>query len=200
MQRSKGPEGKQKEQTMRTREITVVDFKAGAPSKYTGDMPGRVRELARLGLTIVQIAVGIGVKEGLLRKWLQDKPEVREAYDQGKHIFDYGIELALQQRALGFEYTEVKHIEGVDAIGRPYSFTTTTKKRALPDVTACIYWTKSRSPERWRDPNSNTNVNLTQVNNNMLVRMEKVLTPEQMEMVRNVARISAQQNNVSRGE
>lgn len=199
MKRSKKPGGEQQVQTTRTREVTVVDFKVGTPGKYTADVPGRVRDLSKLGLTILQIASAIGVRETLLQKWMREKPEVRQAYEEGAHVFNYGVELALLQRALGFEYTEVKHVDGVDAIGRPYRYSTKTVKRVLPDVTAGIYWTKNRSPERWRDPNNN-NVNLTQVNNNLLVQMEKTLSGSQMEFVRNVARVMAQQNDVSRGE
>lgn len=52
------------------------------------------------------------------------------------------VELSLYQRARGFEYVEEKDDGEV---------ITKTKKYVPPDTTACIYWTKNRDPERWRD-------------------------------------------------
>lgn len=72
------------------------------------------------------------------------------------------VEKSLYMRANGYEYTEAKveteeiQIKGskdgetvfVPAIKTK---TTITPKHMPADVTACIYWTKNRDPQRWKD-------------------------------------------------
>ena len=144
--------------------VQVVDFKR-APRIYESSIPGRILDLAKLGLTISEMAGAIGVKVGTLETWLHAKEEVREAYEKGRWIHDHAVELSLMQRALGFDYWEEKHVDGVDAIGRPYSYTTRVKKKVLADTTAQIFWLKNRSSDRWRDTYKPSEMHLTQVNN-----------------------------------
>ena len=64
--------------------------------------------------------------------------------------------MSLYERARGFCYTEEKRedIELFDKEAKifvPATKVTKTRKFVPPDTTACIYWTKNRDPERWRD-------------------------------------------------
>ena len=56
------------------------------------------------------------------------------------------VENALLKRALGYDVEEVT--EEFDAGGILKSRKTVTK-HIVPDVTAQIYWTKNRRPDRW---------------------------------------------------
>jgi len=195
MERSKNKKPRKPTET-----VEITDFRSGSHLlKYNEGVPQRVGAMAHLGLTIAQIAFGMGVSELTLNKWLAQRPGVREAYDKGKWVHDQGVALTLQQRALGYEYTEVKTTVGTDATGRAYDRTTTTTKHVPGDVTAQIFWLKNRDAERWRDVYrdiSNTNILNVDMSKNLNL---EVLSDEERELIRGAAiKTIANMNGITR--
>lgn len=105
---------------------------------------------AREGLTDEQIAKNIGIARGTLYVWQNNYPDIRDALKRGKEPVDFEVENKLLERALGFEFEEVETwIEEID--GKQKKRVKRTKRVALPDVTAQIFWLKNRKPDLWRD-------------------------------------------------
>jgi hypothetical protein len=73
-------------------------------------------------------------------------PELNEAVSSGKDAFDTRVERALAERAAGYS-VDVEECFVIN--GKVHK--EIVRKYYPPDVTACIYWTKNRMPDRWRD-------------------------------------------------
>ena len=131
--------------------VEVRDYRPNRPTLYEKNTAERVNGMAKLGLTIAQMAHALGVEFATLTAWLQKHEELRQAYDSGKYIHDMGVELALLDKAMGFEYWEERHVEGIDVNKRPYQYKTRVKKKVLPDTQALMFWLRNRSKERWQD-------------------------------------------------
>jgi hypothetical protein len=70
-------------------------------------------------------------------------------YNQRRRVAEeYRVERSLYQRAVGYNYTAVKIFMPANRSQPVYAEYT---EHVPPDVTAGIYWTKNRMPERWRD-------------------------------------------------
>lgn len=155
--------------------MQVINF-SRTPSKYTEDMPERIYTMACLGLTIAQMADSTGVALSTMENWLQHREEVRLAFDKGKYDFDFGMEMTLRRKAMGYEYERTRHYSGVDSLGREWSRSVTETVRVEPCTTALIFWHKNRNPHRWKDSYNHqgggTNI---QVNN---INMENFSTEE----------------------
>jgi hypothetical protein len=61
---------------------------------------------------------------------------------------DSRVERSLYQRAVGYSYESVKIFMPA---GRSKPVYAPYIEHVPPDVTACIYWSKNRMPDRWRD-------------------------------------------------
>ena len=96
---------------------------------------------------MAEIADCFNVTTRCLKNRLNQYPELRAAVDAGNDVFNPRIERALAERAMGFwvDMEEVKITKDGDEVRY------TIRKYFPPDVTACIYWTKNRLKERWRD-------------------------------------------------
>lgn len=176
-------------------EVKVLTY-ARTPSRYTEDMPKRIHTMAMLGLTIQQMADSSGIPVSTLREWLQNRPEIREAYETGKDSFDFDVMLALRRKALGYEYEREKTYTGVDSIGRPWSRTVTEVVRVEGDVTAQKFWLSNRQPEMWREGlNAGSSTNI-QVNN---INMDN-FSEEERQMVRSMAIKQLEGTNVISGD
>ena len=170
-----------------SRDIQIIQGRGGTPTKYTPEVPDLVYRMVRLGMTIAQTAQHLQVGESTLENWMTHRREVREAYDQGRWESILVVEESLLRRAKGYEYDEVKHYSGVDALGREWSRTVECVKRVESDTTAAIYYTKNRCPERWRDVwNVGQGTNLTQVNINNTLSLD-TLSQEDRELVARVS-------------
>lgn len=128
--------------------------RAGRKGQYhkwiTDEGLTKVQAWARDGLTEKQIAGNIGVSEQTLNVWKNRFPELVEALKKGKEVIDFEVENKLLQRAMGFEYEEVEtFVEEVDGVQKKKI--RRTKKHALPDTTAQIFWLKNRKRAEWRD-------------------------------------------------
>ena len=166
----------------------MVTLPRGRTVKYTEETPDLVYRMVRLGLTIAQVAANLKITERTLTNWMQNREDVRKAYEDGRWESILIIEESLWRKANGYEYEEVKEYSGIDSIGRPWSRTVSTLKRVEPDTTALIYYSKNRYPERWRDTwhvQGAGGTNVTQVNINTMNL--DILSPQEREMVASVA-------------
>jgi hypothetical protein len=86
------------------------------------------------------------------RQWpcigILSNPFRRDALKLGKAVADSRVERSLYARAVGYNYDAVKIFMPAgrkDPVYAPYT------EHVPSDVTAGIYWTKNRMPDRWRD-------------------------------------------------
>ena len=167
-------------------EVTPIEFKRGVSTKFNGRMIMKMFEMAKLGLTQEKLALALDINIATLHIWMREYPKFRRSYEEGRDIYDNGVHLALQKRAMGYNYEEVKEFEGVDSLGRAYHYTTKVNKHVPPETTAGIFWLKNRHPTEWRDVhraeiNSNVNLNL-----NKTLKLE-LLSTEEREMIEGIA-------------
>jgi hypothetical protein len=73
-------------------------------------------------------------------------PELNEAVASGKEAFDMRVERALAERAIGFSVDVEERV----VVNKKLECRI-VRKYYPPDVTAAIYWTKNRMPDKWRD-------------------------------------------------
>lgn len=99
--------------------------KVGRKSKYEDFISRKglvlVEGWARDGLTDLQIAHNIGIRQSTFYDWKNKHSEFSEALKRSKEVADYEVESAL------------------------------FKKAKMGDTTAQIFWLKNRRPEKWRD-------------------------------------------------
>ena len=105
--------------------------------------------MAQRGPTQAEIADCFGVNARTLQYWLLQYPELQDAIAVGNEAFDTRVERALAERAIGF-FVDISVWTGkMDRDGKPIMID--ERRYFPPDVTAGIYWTKNRMPEKWRD-------------------------------------------------
>ena len=124
----------------------------GRPTKYKKEYDEQAAKLCKLGATDVQLADFFGVTEKTLNNWKHEHPRFLQSLKKGKVFSDDKVEMALYDRAIGYEYDEVKEEQGEQGMKR----TVTTKR--IQDNTAAIFWLKNRRPEQWRDKVEQDNV------------------------------------------
>lgn len=122
-----------------------MDKNIGRPTKYSQKYDAQAKKLAAKGWIDTEMADFFGVAESTFYLWKERHPSFSEALKDAKAHSDSLVEDALYNRALGFEYEEVKSETGTSG-----DKVTTTSKKVLPDVTAQIFWLKNRQPDKWR--------------------------------------------------
>ncbi|MBA7465180.1 hypothetical protein ES707_00342 [subsurface metagenome] len=125
-----------------------------AKLKYTEDFPLLGEDLARQGLTNIQIARKLGVSKDTFYEYLKIYPDFSDSIKKGKRPVDIEVENALLKRAKGYNYEEVHAEYNMDKEGKQKAFPSKIKKikkQVVPDVTAQIFWLKNRRPRLWRD-------------------------------------------------
>jgi len=184
----------------RLEEVEIVPLHEGVSTVYNKSMAPRIFDLAKLGLTREQIAGALDVSFRALEQWITDRGDVQKAWNEGKWIYDHGVEIALQRKAMGYDLEWEEEVAGSDSLGRPWTRVVKKKKHFPPDTVAAMFWLKNRQPERWQDV-VHGGVSLTQVNNNTLqVQMEKVLTEEEQKLMRSIAiKTLSQMNGIPGG-
>jgi hypothetical protein len=159
-------------------EVEVVTFRR-TPSKYTQDMPHRIFTMAVLGLSQEQMADSTGVGLNTIKNWITNREDCRLEYERGKYDHDFGMEMVLRKKAMGYEYEETKHYSGVDSLGREWTRSVTQTIKVAPCTTALIFWHKNRNPHRWKDSynhaGSGTNVQINNINMDLFTPEEKIL-------------------------
>ncbi|MDR1292264.1 MAG: helix-turn-helix domain-containing protein [Clostridiales Family XIII bacterium] len=109
----------------------------------------RIEGWAKDGLIDEQIAANLGVRRCTLYDWKKRFPEIAEALSKGKDSADREVENALFKSALGYEYDEETY--ELDRKTGEMVLVKTVTKRVPPNPTSCIFWTKNRKPDEWRD-------------------------------------------------
>lgn len=105
---------------------------------------------ARDGLTYEQIAKNIGVNVKTLWEWRKGYLPISNALKKGREVADYEVENAMFKSATGYYIEEEKkYIKRID--GNPTEHIEKTRRYVPPNVTAQIFWSKNRNPEKWRD-------------------------------------------------
>jgi hypothetical protein len=119
----------------------------GQPLQYNAKIfPRTCAFLAQRGATIPEMADACGVATRTFFRWMNAYPELNEAVTAGKDAFDMRVERALAERAVGYS-VDVEECFVIN--GKVHK--EIVRKYYPPDVTAGIYWTKNRMPDRWRD-------------------------------------------------
>ena len=118
----------------------------GRPSKYKPEYDKQAAKLCKKGFIDDEIADFFEVTRSTLYLWKNKHPSFSDALKESKRFSDDAVEMALYDRAIGYDYEEVKEEDGEQG-GKK---TTTTTKR-IQDNTAAIFWLKNRRPDRWRD-------------------------------------------------
>ncbi len=117
----------------------------------TDEVKRQVYELCLLKCTDKEIAKVINVADKTFQYWKRHKPEFVEIMKMGKEGADGQVALTLLQRALGYDYQEEHHVQGIGQNGTPYYYTKTINKKVLPDVGAMCFWLKNRQRGLWKD-------------------------------------------------
>src|SRR5271169_3328970 len=102
---------------------------------------------AKYGAIEEEIARDLGVSPRTFANWKNSYPEFLQALKTAKEVLDERIERSLAHRALGYSHEAVKVFMKRDGKIVEHKYI----EYYPPDVTACIYWTKNRMPDRWRD-------------------------------------------------
>jgi hypothetical protein len=120
----------------------------GRPTSYRPEYVARAALACEAGFTDKEIADLFGVHETTLYDWKLAHVDFCLALKIGKAPADNRVERSLFHRAVGYSYIE--EVSSVDKkTGEIY--VEEVRKHVPPDVTACIYWTKNRRPEQWRE-------------------------------------------------
>ena len=136
---------------------TETPFEAlpGPSSPEDSRFPRTAGFLAQRGAILSEIADCFEVTTRTLSNWLNKYPELRDAVDAGNDVFNSRVERALAERAIGFyadQYTWRETTKEAQRHGAPrFELVPTARQYYPPDVTAGIYFTKNRMPEKWRD-------------------------------------------------
>jgi len=130
----------------------VMPKENGRPTKYKKEYNEQAAKLCKLGATDVQLADFFNVTEKTLNNWKHEHPRFLQSLKKGKVFSDDKVEMALYDRAIGYEYDEVKEEQSEQGMKR----TVTTKR--IQDNTAAIFWLKNRRPDQWREKVENDTV------------------------------------------
>ncbi len=119
--------------------------------KWTPKYTRMAREMAKHRMVEEEIAETLGIHIVTLNRWKKKHPPFAQALKAGKESADKQVERALFERAVGYSHpdTDVRTISRGN--GQSEIVLTPIIKHYPPDTTACIYWTKNRQPQKWRD-------------------------------------------------
>lgn len=121
----------------------------GRPTKYNPETHLVIVEaLAKLGLTIPQLAETLDVAPATLNNWMAQYPDFLEAIKEARQFADETVEASLFQRATGYSHEAVKIFMPAGASEPVYA---PFIEHLPPDPTSMIFWLKNRKPKEWRD-------------------------------------------------
>lgn len=114
---------------------------------------------ARNGLTDQEIADKINISRSTLSEWKVKFPDIADALKKNKEIFDFEVEAALNELAIGRAKTSRQILDYTrDPMTGEMVITKETRiiEQVPPNVGALIFWLKNRKPDVWRDnPDAN---------------------------------------------
>lgn len=102
--------------------------------------------LVASGYTDAMIGTFYGVHRNYIYKWKRLYPEFLKVIQDGKRISDDAVEMALYNRAVGFDVWETKV-----NISEGSVILTDVLKHYPADVGAARYWLNNRRPDKWKD-------------------------------------------------
>jgi len=118
----------------------------GRPTDYRPEFARQAEALSKLGATEVEIADFFQINVLTIWYWKRRHPEFVNALKLGKDGPDDRVEQSLFHKATGYSFdSEEIHIIDGEVVRVP------VRKHVPPDTTACIYWTKNRRPDQWRE-------------------------------------------------
>jgi len=141
--------------------------KAGRPVLWRSGFPLIAYEMALLGAEDKDIARAFGVSKDKFLQWVESKPELREALDEGKIIADSKVAASLYKRAVGFSFQEeVLHVIKGEVVR------SVVTKHVIPDPWSAHKWLSARQPQLWTDTSksetTHTNININKFDFNGL--------------------------------
>ena len=113
---------------------------------------------ARDGYTFTDIANKIGIALSTLKAWRKAYPDMEKALKAGREIVDYKVENALLKSALGYKTKEVKVTTTIRYGKVVETIKEVTEKDQAPNVSAIQCWLYNRTPKKWRNMNSRSNL------------------------------------------
>ena len=119
-------------------------------SKYYTHVEPRLETIQawkQRGLTDEQIAENLHICRDTFSRYKKQYPDLSDALKKGLDDAIAHVENAHFLAAVGYEYEEVKAVEGENGIKQ----LVITTKYMPPSVTAQIHFLKKRAPERWGD-------------------------------------------------
>jgi len=117
----------------------------GRPTKYKAEYVKQAKKLCSLGATMANLADFFDVHIDTIYAWMSTHKPFSESIKVGKAPSDDRVEMSLYHRATGYSHPE----EVIKVVGGEV-VRIKTMKYYPPDSTACIYWTRNRRPDRWR--------------------------------------------------
>jgi hypothetical protein len=117
----------------------------GRPTKYDTAFAAIAQRLAARGHIDRDIAEILGVSERTLHAWKKRHPRLSAALKAGKAVADDRVQMALYNRAVGYNFDTEKvfHDRG-EIVRAPFV------EHVPPNIQACIFWLINRRPKAWR--------------------------------------------------
>jgi hypothetical protein len=121
--------------------------RAAAHPSYQAAFAEQARKLCLLlGADDQELARFFDVPPDTLQEWLSSVPEFAAAVRAGRTLADADVADRLWRRALGYSHDAVR-IFSHQGKALEVAYT----EHYPPDTAACLFWLKSRQPERWRE-------------------------------------------------
>ncbi|SEP41753.1 hypothetical protein SAMN02990966_05965 [Rhodospirillales bacterium URHD0017] len=116
-------------------------------SSYQAEYAEQARKLCLLlGADDEELAGFFEVPPATLQEWLASVPEFADAVRAGRTLADADVADRLWRRAIGYSHAAVR-IFSHQGKALEVAYT----EHYPPDTAACLFWLKSRQPDRWRD-------------------------------------------------
>jgi hypothetical protein len=121
--------------------------RAAPLSSYQAGFAEQARKLCLLlGADDQELARFFEVPPATLQAWLASVPEFAAAVRAGRALADAEVADRLWRRALGYSHDAVR-IFSHQGKALEVAYT----EHYPPDTAACLFWLKSRQPDRWRE-------------------------------------------------
>jgi hypothetical protein len=128
--------------------LKTTRAKRAAPgSSYRPELAEQARKLCLLlGADDAELARFFEVPPATLQEWLTSIPEFAAAVGSGRTLADADVADRLWRRATGYSHDAVR-IFSHQGKALEVAYT----EHYPPDTAACLFWLKSRQPDRWRE-------------------------------------------------
>lgn len=126
----------------------IIRARRAVPSSaYRAEFADQARKLCLLlGSDDHELARFFDVPPATLQEWLAAVPEFAAAVRAGRALADADVADRLWRRAIGYSHEAVR-IFSHQGKALEVAYT----EHYPPDTTACLFWLKSRQPDRWRE-------------------------------------------------